>query len=162
MFSVYISKCRIHFAMINKIFTKCQILTTNLKTQSNEQIKIPLLKFLPCIYIEQNCTVLCNYQRGIQSFLTYTFTVWRSLSQRRISGWVFWVPCTHLWFRTPLVFSHPPAGGMQKNVFLLGLGRIWIFLPDAGYPSGLSDMPCRITGLTLILFSPEIKMQSYQ
>ena len=75
--------------MINKIFTKCQILTTNLKTQSNEQIKIPLLKFLPCIYIEQNCTVLCNYQRGIQSYLTYTFTVWKSLSQRRIQGGSF-------------------------------------------------------------------------
>ena len=32
----------------------------------------------------------------------------------------------------------------EKIFFSLGLSRICFFLPDAGYPAGLSDIPCRI------------------
>ena len=49
----------------------------------------------------------------------------------------------------------PGGGGRSRGrtsgqrTFKIGSGRIWFFLPDAGYPAGLSSISCRIPGFFL-------------
>ena len=47
------------------------------------------------------------------------------------------------------------ATRMNQCDYILGLGRICFFLPDAGYPAELSSMPCRICRI-ILFFLPDM------